>query len=227
MCVLALFEHSEERLLAFRRKPRCCTGDFSCSTFTCCDLRVQLRDDVKNLLVRHLRMWIALRLLPSLCAFSDALSMLLLLFERRTPIVAFQGAAKPAGRVLDAMPFLGVTKNRELFQHGVRAEELSESPRTFLVDAVPFASMEIFSLFSSAAAMDVLISSRTRVRVSSPSRSMAAAAVVFVVVFAVVFSRAREERPSALAASGFAVSSSMWPFWPLPSGHFGHMHSTL
>ena len=166
MCVLALFEHSEERLLAFRRKPRCCTGDFSCSTFTCCDLRVQLRDDVKNLLVRHLRMWIALRLLPSLCAFSDALSMLLLLFERRTPIVAFQGAAKPAGRVLDAMPFLGVTKNRELFQHGVRAEELSESPRTFLVDTVPFASMEIFSFsfFSSShGRLDFLAHARARV----------------------------------------------------------------
>ena len=92
--------------------------------------------------------------------------MLLLLFERRTPIVAFQGAAKPAGRVLDAMPFLCVTKNRELFQHGVRAEELSESPRAFLVDAVPFTRMEIFSFFlvsSSQGRLDFLAHARARV----------------------------------------------------------------
>ena len=111
-------------------------------------------------------MWIALRLLPSLRAFSDALSMLLLLFERRTPIVTLQGAAKPAGRVLDTMPFLCITKNRELFQHRVRAEELSESPRTFLVDTVPFASMEIFSFsfFSSShGRLDFLAHARARV----------------------------------------------------------------
>ena len=167
-------------------------------------------------------MWIALRLLPSLRAFSDALSMLLLLFERQTPIVTLQGTAKPAGWVFDAMPFLCVPKNREFFQHGVRAEELSESPRAFLVDAVPFASMEIFSFFlvsSSQGRLDFL--AHARARVFSVTIYGCCCCCLCRSLCCSLFARARGEAisPCSVWLRGLffhvaILAASIRPFWP-------------